>query len=70
MKLSSYLNANGISDAEFARRIGVGRHTVGRYRLGERFPHQAILAKIHRVTKGQVTANDFANLSQQNTARA
>ena len=71
MKLASYLDINGMTDAEFARRLGVSRHTVGRYRLGERFPHPEGLTKIPRITGGQVTANDFANLPQQpNTARA
>ena len=62
MKLASYLDINGLTDAEFARKIGVGRHTVGRYRIGKRFPHPDLLLKIHKVTQGQVTANDFANL--------
>jgi len=69
MKLSSYLDIHGMTDAEFARRVNVTRHTVGRYRLGERFPHPDVLTRIHKATNGQVTANDFAGLPT-NTARA
>ena len=61
-KLATFLEEQGITDAEFGRQIGVERHTVGRYKAGDRFPSKHILLKIHKVTQGQVTANDFANL--------
>lgn len=62
MTLADYLRANEVSDAAFARLIGVERQAVGRYRTGERFPEKAILHKIFEATNGAVTANDFAGL--------
>lgn len=62
MKLAEYLETNDLSDAAFARAIGVERQAVGRYKNGERFPEKPILLKIFEVTNGQVSANDFAGL--------
>lgn len=62
MQLAKYLDDNEISDAAFARSIGVERQAVGRYRAGDRFPEKQILQEIFRVTNGQVSANDFAGL--------
>lgn len=62
MKLASYLENTGTSDAEFARLIGVERQAVHRYKSGSRFPEKKILSEIYRVTGGQVDANDFADL--------
>lgn len=59
MNLDTYLLQHRISPAEFARRIKVGRMAVHRYLRGERFPRPDVLARIHYVTAGQVTANDF-----------
>lgn len=65
MRLATYLDDNKISDAAFARSIGVERQAVGRYRAGERFPEKAILLRIYEETGGQVTANDFAGLPSE-----
>jgi transcriptional regulator with XRE-family HTH domain len=62
MKLSDYLELSQISDAEFARRIGVERQAVGRYKLGERSPKKEILQEIYKATAGAVTPNDFADI--------
>ena len=59
MKLADYLEQEAVSDAEFARLIGVKRQAVHRYRKGARFPDRRVLSKIHEVTNGRVTANDF-----------
>lgn len=60
MRLATYLTQNGISDADFAKRIGVERQSVYRYKTGERYPDRVTLVAIHRATDGAVTANDFA----------
>ena len=62
MRLAIYLENKKISDAAFARSIGVERQAVGRYRTGERFPEKAILRRIFEITGGRVTANDFAGI--------
>jgi len=70
MKLATYLENNEISDAAFARQIGVERQAVGRYKSGDRFPEKPILLKIYEVTAGAVTANDFADLPSHPEAQA
>ena len=62
MKLSSYLDINDISDAGFARQLGVSRQAVQRYRTADRRPAEEIILKIYLVTKGAVTPNDFMKL--------
>lgn len=62
MKLATYLENTELTDAAFARLIGVERQAVGRYKAGDRFPEKLILLKIYEATGGQVTANDFADL--------
>jgi transcriptional regulator with XRE-family HTH domain len=64
MKLATYLEQNELTDAAFARLIGVERQAVGRYKSGERFPEKLILLEIYRATNGAVTANDFADLPE------
>lgn len=70
MQLAKYLDENEITDAAFARSIGVERQAVGRYRAGDRFPEKPILLKIFEATSGQVTANDFAGLPPAETDAA
>lgn len=61
MKLETYLIAQQLSPAEFARQLGVrSRTTIHRYLSGERQPSPQILHRIETVTLGQVTAEDFA----------
>ncbi len=64
MQLATYLENEKLTDAAFARLIGVERQAVGRYKAGERFPEKPILVKIYEATGGQVSANDFAGLPE------
>ena len=59
MKLSAYLINRGLSDADFAKLIGVSRQAVHRYKSGDRWPDRTILAKIKLVTGGAVLPDDF-----------
>lgn len=70
MKLATYLENSDLSDAAFARLIGVERQAVGRYKAGDRFPEKPILLKIYEATGGQVSANDFADLPPVETDEA
>lgn len=60
MTLAQYLQDNGVSFSEFARRIGTphGR-TVERYVKGTRVPTGRMMAKIDKATGGAVTASSF-----------
>lgn len=60
MTLATWLAASGITDAEFARQIGVTRQALSRYKAHSRFPRPDVLKRIHHVTTGSVTPNDFA----------
>lgn len=57
--LADWLRANDISDAEFGRRIGCDRGSVGRYTRGERYPDPPTLLRIGQETHGEVTADDM-----------
>lgn len=59
MKLEHYIEANGLTHAEFANKIGVTASSVTRYLLGLRTPRKPTLLKIIAATNGMVTANDF-----------
>lgn len=59
MKLSEYLADNGITQTDFAKSIGVGHWTVGRYMTRIRLPRRDMMDKIARATGNQVLPNDF-----------
>lgn len=69
MQLSEYLQSNDISVSEFARLIGAkSRATIHRYMKpgkGKRIPDETMMPRIHEVTNGQVTANDFYDLPKK-----
>lgn len=58
--LADWLESNLVSDAAFARAIGVrSRMTVTRYRRGEQVPRPEIMARIVEATGGAVLPNHF-----------
>jgi predicted transcriptional regulator len=59
MTLAQWLRRAAVSQADFARMIGVTQATVCRYVAGTRIPRRAIMTRIEQVTGGQVTAADF-----------
>jgi transcriptional regulator with XRE-family HTH domain len=63
MKLSEYLEAQGLSYAAFGRVIGTKGETVRRYAIGERVPDKARMTKIALATGCRVTANDFFGIA-------
>lgn len=60
MTLADWISTAGISDAECARRLFVTRQALSRYLAHSRFPRPDVLRRIHDLTNGNVTANDFA----------
>lgn len=63
MTLDSYLKGAGLTEAQFADRIGVHQSTVNRLRLGS-IPSKELMARIVDATDGHVRADDFYGLGQ------
>jgi transcriptional regulator with XRE-family HTH domain len=59
MKLANFLSINGMSRAEFGKRILVHEDTVTRYLNKTRTPSPDVLSRIAKATAGAVTPNDF-----------
>ena len=63
-KFDRWLWDNDISNALAGEKLGCAGETVRRYRLpfgaqGRRIPDQAMLARIHGLTGGEITPSDF-----------
>ena len=73
MKLDHWLRLNRISTTKFGEMIDVSQPSVHRYARGGRVPIPKIMRRIMRVTKGQVTPNDWyeddASASQKTRRR-
>lgn len=59
MKLKDWLHKNGVAQAALAAHIGVTQAAVSMWVNGVMVPEPATMRKIHRVTGGKVTPNDF-----------
>lgn len=59
MKLDAYLSTHGLSQSEFAARIGVSQPAVAKYVAGKRIPHRDVMARIVAETDGLVGPADF-----------
>ena len=61
MELAKYLETEGLTLAEFGKRIGLGVEgsTVARWRDGALFPSPRNMELIKAATDGQVTYRDF-----------
>lgn len=64
MKLGEWLSSKGMSQQAFADKAGVSQGAVARFVLGRRMPNREMMRKISEATEGQVTPNDFHDLSQ------
>jgi transcriptional regulator with XRE-family HTH domain len=62
MTLREYLQDARISQAQFARAIGVSRQSIVRY-LGGRIPDPKVVEAIALATGCKVTANDFHGIA-------
>ncbi len=68
MKLGDYLQTEGITAAEFGRRIGASRSTVLRWVKGARSPDSTSMRRVIDATSGAVSANDFFHAPDQGEA--
>lgn len=59
MKLSDYLQQQGLDDAAFAAQIGCDRTTIFRIREGKTKPSDALKERIAIETGGLVQPNDY-----------
>lgn len=59
MRLAEYLAQEGMTQADFARKIGQEQATIARYCTGKRTPQPEVMRKIVQATRGQVQPNDF-----------
>jgi len=63
MKLASYLREHKIRRSAFARDIGVAASYVTALCNDDCWPGREVITRIHAVTNGDVTANDFLDTS-------
>ena len=68
MKLETYLKQNDMTDAAFGALIGISQSQISRIRRGESFPSRGTLFNIAKVTSGKVTANDFCDTLNADSA--
>ena len=57
--LEKYLQEQGISQVEFARRMNVSESCVSQWITRRRTPRPEYMAKIKRITEGAVTPDDW-----------
>ena len=59
MILKEYLKFCGVTNKDFAKRIGISPVSLSRYISGERLPEKEIILKISSLTDGAVNPDDF-----------
>ena len=64
MKIADYLKEHNLTDAEFARKIGVTRAMVGRYRKGTAIPEIVTALRIEKATGKEVRAVDLIGIEE------
>jgi len=62
MHLSDYMVANKLDDIAMAKKIRRSRVTVSRIRRRVVRPDWETIERLKKLTKGQITADDFQNL--------
>ncbi len=69
MKQKTWREREGLTQAEMGERLGVSQVAVGRYETG-RTPKEPVMIRIIKVTKGEVTPNDYYGLTPADPRRA
>ncbi len=65
MKLHDYLKDNLIMNRAFARDLGITEVSLSRLRHGKGTPNWKTMRKVLRLSKGQVTPNDFIDIEKE-----
>ncbi len=68
MTISEYLIHRDIKAAQFAIMLQTSKASVSKWINGTSVPNAAMLAKIHEVTDGDVTPNDFFDFTRSEVA--
>lgn len=68
MTLGDYLKSQNISRADFGDMIGVDEVSVGRYVRRERVPRPDVMRRIKAATNGEVTADSFLGVPENEAA--
>jgi len=59
MDIQQYLTTHGLSQAEFARELGVTRSAVGQFMHKTSFPSGPTAARIVKISKGEITLEEL-----------
>ena len=70
MKLDKYLKNNEVSQADFARRVGVTRHHISQIVNNLRNPSLELATIIEQATKGEVSMKDLFNVKVPSRLRS
>lgn len=69
MKLSDWLEKQGLKPSQFAKKIGKSSSTITRIINGEHRPSLALMDLICETTNGAVAPNDFASVEVKRSGR-
>lgn len=70
MDLADYMKETGETEAQLAARIGCAQATVNRLKRKTGKASAALMARVHEVTGGKVTANDLLGLANADSEAA
>jgi transcriptional regulator with XRE-family HTH domain len=70
MKLARYLSENGLTQEQFAGRIGVSQAWLSRLAGGSVYASFEVLLRVQEATDGAVTPNDFLPPPTRQVAQA
>jgi len=59
MQLQTWCEKHGVREAKLRKLLRVSQQSASRYLLGQRIPRKDVMRRIHSITDGEVTANDF-----------
>lgn len=64
MKLRTYLDETGLTEAQFADQVGLSQAAINRYCAGLRTPDKDAMPAIIKGTEGKVQPNDFFDIAE------